>query len=90
MTSMGKPMKRRGPPPCEYDSCPKGTWWNKKELFEINVKALIHYEECKATNSFPDDPIVKRNARIIGDVLDNIEKIKQLRWILDARRNERT
>lgn len=48
--------------------CPKGTPENQKGLSDQNLQALRHYQECKAVGSFPDDPIVRRNARIISQM----------------------
>lgn len=40
------------------------------ELTDRNWEAYSHYLECKAVGSFPDDPIVRRNAAIIRSVED--------------------
>ena len=40
-----------------------GPW--RSDLFRFNVRTYIHYQECKAVGSFPDDPIVRKNASII-------------------------
>jgi len=40
------------------------------ELSEKNRAAYEHYQECKAVGVFPDDPIVRRNARIIRELED--------------------
>lgn len=57
------------PPECRTDKgCPKGTPEKPKTLTPENTQAWIHYRECKATNSFPDDPIVRRNATIIREI----------------------
>jgi len=61
----GKPMRRRGLAPCAYGKCPKGDPDRPKTLWPRNAIAYQHYRECKATLSFPDDPIVRRNAAVI-------------------------
>lgn len=62
-------------PPCRYgkgDRCPKGTPETSRELTARNRLALEHYLECKATGSFPEDPIVSRNAGVIRQVEDEV------------------
>ena len=61
------PRPPAAPPPCRLPGlgCPKGTPQNPIALSEINRQALRHYHECRATGSFPDDPIVRRNAALI-------------------------
>ena len=78
----GTPKKRIVRPPCEYKidtrtgetKCPKGTPESNSSLTEQNMKAWIHYQECRAVGSFPDDPIVRQNARIIRSVEDQVEQ----------------
>jgi hypothetical protein len=48
--------------------CPKGTPENPVQLSEQNELAFAYNRECKATNSFPDDPIVRWFAAIIEQV----------------------
>jgi hypothetical protein len=71
-------------PPCRIAGvgCPKGTPENQRALSAANRAAWRHYRECRATGLFPDDPLVRRNAAIIRDVEDAIER---RRW--DAFRN---
>ncbi len=45
--------------------CPKGTPEKPKSLSPKNRLAWNHFRDCEAVRSFPDDPIVRRNARII-------------------------
>lgn len=54
-------------PPCRIDGvgCPKGTPENQTGLSDRNRQAYRHYLECRAVGSFPDDPIVRRNAALI-------------------------
>lgn len=53
------------------EGCPKGSPENEKGLSPKNKRALNHYLECRATGQFPDDPIVRRNARLIARELKN-------------------
>jgi hypothetical protein len=32
-----------------------------------NLRAYVHYRECRAVGRFPDDAIVRKNARLIRD-----------------------
>lgn len=74
-TMHGKPMLRRGPPPCgQPQGCPKGTPHSPKTLSFRNWIAYNAYLEWKAVGQFPDDPIVRRNARIIRQVEDEVER----------------
>lgn len=43
---------------------------NAVELSPKNWAAFQFHLECRATNSWPDDPIVKRNAMLIRQVED--------------------
>lgn len=62
----GKPAEREGQVLCEtHTKCPVGHYSKQKRLTAKNRLAFQHYLECKATGSFPDDPIVSRNAEII-------------------------
>ena len=67
----GKMLKRPegSPLPCETQSgCAKGTPEEQESLSPKNVRAYEHYLNCRAVMLFPDDPIVRRNARIISTV----------------------
>ena len=44
------------------------------ELSDKNYRAWKHWRECRAVNSFPDDPIVRRNAEILQGIQDQIDK----------------
>lgn len=70
-------LKRHGPTPCEYGTCPKGHYDNQITLLPCNYLALQHYEECEATGNFPIDDIVAKNARIIKEALKTIEIIQR-------------
>lgn len=51
---------------CETnEGCPNGTPKDPHRLTPRNQRAWMHYKHCQAAGSFPDDPIVKRNAWII-------------------------
>jgi len=67
----GKPVRRTEEPLlCETrQGCPKGSPEKPYGLSEKNNVAFEHYLECKATNQFPDDAIVKQNARVIASIL---------------------
>jgi hypothetical protein len=41
-----------------------------------NRQALRYHLECDAVGRFPDDPIVRRNARLIKGVLDAHKEAK--------------
>lgn len=59
---------------CETnEGCPKGTPENPKGLSEKNQAAFRHFQECDAVGGFPDDPIVRHNARIIRRALKHAE-----------------
>src|SRR3954464_6059038 len=75
-------LKQLGPSflaPCQDPNrgCPKGTPENPRSLCPENVEAYEHYLECRAIGSFPDDPIVHRNAALIRAVEDDIAKRKE-------------
>lgn len=72
----GKPVARpKGTAtPCFYNRCVKGKPNAYTALLPHNWYAYEHYKECEATGSFPDDPIVRRNARLIKMVEDEIAK----------------
>lgn len=77
----GTQFRKRGPkelPPCRTASgCPKGTPEAPKSLNLVNLQAYIHYQECRAVGQFPDDAIVRQNARIIRAVEDGQERSLQ-------------
>lgn len=81
---MGLPVLRVGPTPCQ--ECPKipvgapqKTREHAIELSDKNYQAWQHYLECRAVGKFPDDPIVRRNARVLRDVYDEYEKLPMWR-----------
>lgn len=63
----GRPLQREGGTLCEVNQqgCPAGHYQRSRRLSEKNLKAYRHYLECQATGQFPDDSLVRRNARII-------------------------
>lgn len=64
-------------PPCRsLTGCPKGTPENQRSLSQKNERAYQHYLECKAVGSFPNDPIVRRNAALIRAVEDSVASTK--------------
>ena len=69
----GKPLERAGKPPCRTSrGCAKGSPEDSKTLTRENTQALEHYLECQAVNRFPDDPIVRRNARAIQTAFNRV------------------
>jgi len=46
---------------------------NAVELTEANFAAYVHYLECRAVGKFPNDPIVRRNARILRAIQDEAD-----------------
>jgi len=77
----GGKMKRQGPTPCELDpkdGCAKGHWRSPGQLSQRNQQAYQHYLECKAVSIFPDDAIVRRNAGIIRQAEDLVERHRQM------------
>lgn len=85
----GKPETRRRsdepierddmtPAPCRtHKGCPKGTPEDSKALDDRNWQAYQHHLECKAVGSFPDDPIVRRNAMLIETVREQVEQLRR-------------
>ncbi len=69
----GRPIARPPgtPLPCDFpNGCAKGRPDAGIELTPNNAQAYLHYLECKAVGRFPDDPIVRRNARLIRQIED--------------------
>jgi hypothetical protein len=75
----GKPCKRpKGiKPPCGW--CPKIAPGdeprpsNAQELTPENFQAYVHFRECEAVGSFPNDATVRRNAAIIKHVDKSVQ-----------------
>jgi hypothetical protein len=82
----GKPLPMVTPPPCH--SCPKIPYGepadraHAEDMSDRNRLAYYHWLECRAVNVWPDDPLVRRNARIIREVYDRWER-QPLKKILD-------
>ena len=75
-----QPIKRgKIGPPCtrENGNCPKGHHSSPISLSDRNLAAYFHYLTCKAVGSFPDDEIVRRNARIIRSIEDSVSREQQ-------------
>ena len=66
----GQYYLRYGPLLCRTTGCPKGAPEAPQSLNDRNMRAYQHYRECRAVGSFPDDPVVRRNAAIIRDLED--------------------
>lgn len=78
-----KPRKRLPllPAPCRDErGCVKGTPEKPRTLSEKNQLAWQHYCECRAVGQFPDDPWVKKNARIIRDVEDGVREVREIEF----------
>lgn len=75
----GQPEKRPpGTAPCRTNTgCPKGTPETAVTLSSQNSQAWVHYQECKATGNFPDDPIVARNAAILRAIDEEARRREQ-------------
>lgn len=81
----GEPTKRHFgcPPPCRtHRGCPKGTPEEPKGLSAKNQQAYLFHKECEAVGQFPDDPIVRQNARIIKAIEDMVAEAKRRELIL--------
>jgi hypothetical protein len=64
--------------PCRTQrGCPKGTPEKPNSLWPENEQCYQHYQECKAVGSFPDDPIVRRNAAEIRRLEEADERVRQ-------------
>lgn len=50
-------------------TCPKGSPENPKTLSPENELCYEHFLECQAVGQFPDDSVVRRNAKVIVEVL---------------------
>ena len=77
----GTPIKRYGHLPCRTPiGCHKGTPEAQKSLSPHNQLAYQHYRECRAVGHFPYDPIVRRNAAIIREVEDQVDRIRNMEF----------
>lgn len=59
------------------EGCPNGTPDAPRSLSERNFMALRHYQQCRSVGSFPDDPIVRRNASLFSQAIE--KSIKAIR-----------
>lgn len=81
------PRFKGEPLPCDFrnndgsTACPKGTPTAQIALSDINARVYIHYRECKATGSFPNDPVVQQNAAVIDEVERQLEKQEQWKFL---------
>ena len=82
----GRPEKRNlnaGPeflPACRdlKRGCPKGSPEHPKTLSEDNQLCFQHYRECAAVGVFPDDSVVRRNAAAICEVIESVERSREV------------
>lgn len=58
------------------DDAPERARQYAVEMSDRNRQAFRHYRECKATGRFPDDPIVRRNAGLIREIEDALDRAK--------------
>jgi hypothetical protein len=67
---------QRAAPPCRIPGvgCPKGTPETPRGLNTANQAAWQFDRECRAVGHFPDDPLVRRNAALIRQVEEEIER----------------
>lgn len=56
------------------EGCPKGSPESPFGLSPKNRQALAFDLECRAVGQWPDDPIVRRNARVIGLALMEVQR----------------
>lgn len=73
----GKPLRRPEGTVvlCQTQAgCPKGTPEQPKSFSAKNRLAWLHFLECDAVGQFPDDPIVRRNARVIRQAIKAAER----------------
>lgn len=63
---------------------PERSWATAVELTEQNWRAWAHYRECVAVGSFPDDPIVRRNAAVIRAAEDAAEQLRRVQLAVVA------
>ena len=84
----GKPMLRilNGDPchlaPCRDSErgCPKGTPEKPNTLWPENELCYEHYLQCKAVGRFPKEPVVERNAAVIKEAEDAIERGREVEF----------
>lgn len=69
----GAPLLCEIPMPPRVSACPKGHYSKPLTFSPKNLQAYRHFRECEATGSFPDDPIVRRNAAIIREQINEFE-----------------
>lgn len=79
----GKPIPRPAStgPPCHYgpDRCPKVSPDSGLALSDKHVITYNHYLECRAVGQFPDDAVVRRNARVIYVAEREAQEAKEYR-----------
>jgi hypothetical protein len=84
--STGLPLERKSEfAPCRLFAagkrqhlgpCPKGTPEDPKSLLPQNEACYRHYQECQAVGEFPDDPLVRRHARLIREIEQGYERYR--------------
>ena len=77
----GQPLRRDRAerPPCRTKTgCFKGTPEVSKALSAKNLLCYRHYLRCRATGSWPLDPLVAYHARLLAEVERECSEAKQL------------
>lgn len=76
----GKPYPRppEATPICRVEGCPNGTPERPLSLSEKNRKALAFHLECSAVGCWPDDSIVRRNARLIEAAISKVRAARRV------------
>ena len=75
----GAKLERFGPTLCQTTGCAKGTPDQQKCLNKANKWAWRHFRDCDAVGQFPDDPIVRRNAAMIRQVMNTVANRKAVK-----------
>lgn len=81
----------KGATPCRF--CPKIPAGaeprpeNAIEMDEQGHQTVAFYRECRAVGEFPGDAIVRRNAAIIRDVEDLVEKVERRKDLMAITRS---
>ena len=66
-------LRRNVALPCRGSGCPKGTPERQLSLSLKNRRAYRHYQICRATGTWPNDGMVRRNAGIIEAAISSAE-----------------
>jgi len=61
-------------------SCPKGTPEKPNTLSPENELCYAHYKQCRSVGIFPDDPVVRRNAAVIHETEESVERARKIEF----------